>query len=151
MKAVEIDHMRGHYVNQGHGLSRLPPQGTTLAGECRSCAIAQWAAGHGTGSEAVYVAEDVDEDAVVISGPELDGLVVMPRQHIGGLEELSVLRRAHVLAALQRATRWVLERNPGSGTTVVVMTDPPASQGHACFHVLPSGSEDPVDSTPNSA
>jgi len=97
-------------------------------------------------SLAAYVAEDIAEDIVVISCPGLDGLVVVPRQHIGGLEELSALRRAHVLAAIRRATRSVLERNPGSETRVVVMTDPPASEGHACFHVLPSGSEDPVGS-----
>ena len=95
-----------------------------------------------------YVAEDVDEDVVVISGPGLDGLVVVPRQHIGGLEELPVSRRAHVLAALRRATWSVLERNPGTATKVVEMTDPPASEGHACFHVLPSGSDNPVRSAP---
>jgi hypothetical protein len=134
-------------VDQGHGLSRPPGQGITPTGDCHSCTIAQWAAGHSPRSVAAYVAEDVDEDVVVISGPEFDGLVVVPRQHIGGLEELSVLRRAHVLAALRRATRSVLERNPGSATRVVVMTDPPASEGHRCFHVLPRGSEDPVGST----
>ena len=96
---------------------------------------------------AAYVAEDVDEDVVVISGPELDGLVVVPRQHIGGLEELSDLRRAHVLAALRRATQSVRDRNPGSVTRVLVMTGPPASEGHVCFHVLPNGSEDPGGST----
>jgi len=91
-----------------------------------------------------FVAEDVDEDVVVFSGPELDGLVVVPRQHVGGLEELPDLRRARVLAALRRATRSVRERNPGSVTRVVVMTDPPASEGHVSFHVLPDSSEDPV-------
>lgn len=118
-----------------------------MEGECRCCAIAQWVAGSGARSVAAYVAEDVDEDVVVISGPGLDGLVVVPRQHIGGLEELPVPRRARVLAALQRATRSVLERNPGTATRVVEMTDPPASEGHACFHVQPSSSEDPVHST----
>jgi hypothetical protein len=134
-------------VNQGHGLSRLPSQGITLEGECRSCAIAQSVAGHSTRRLDAYVAEDVDEDVIVISGPELDGLVVVPRQHISGLEELPVLRRAHVLAALRRATRSVLETYPGTATSVVAMTDPPASEGHACFHVLPSGSAAPVRST----
>jgi diadenosine tetraphosphate (Ap4A) HIT family hydrolase len=134
-------------VNQGHGLSRLPSQGITLEGECRFCAIAQSVAGHSTQRLDAYVVEDVDDDVIVISGPELDGLVVVPRQHISGLEELPVLRRAHVLAALRRATRSVLEANPGATTSVVVKTDPPASEGHACFHVLPSGSEAPVRST----
>jgi hypothetical protein len=134
-------------VNQGHGLSRLPPDGITLEGDCRSCAIAQSVAGHSTQRLDAYVTEDVDEDVIVISVPELDGLVVVPRQHVSGLEELPVLRRAHVLAALRRATRSVLETYPGTATSVVVMTDPPGSEGHACFHVLPSGSEAPVRST----
>lgn len=138
-------------MDQGQGLSRPPGQDITVAGECRSCAIAQWVAGHSMESVAAYVAEDVDEDVVVISGPELDGLVVVPRQHIGGLEELSDLPRAHVLAALRRATQSVRERNPGSMTRVVVMTEPPASKGHVCFHVVPSGSEDPVGSTSTDA
>lgn len=133
-------------MDQGQGVSRLPGQGITPESECRSCAIAQGVPDQGTRSAATYVVEDVDEDAVVISGPELHGLVVVPRQHIGGLEELPVLRRANVLAALRRAARSVLERNPGSATRVVVMTGPPASEGHTCFHVMPNGSEDPVRS-----
>ena len=138
-------------MNQGHGLSRLPSQGITLEGECRFCAIAQSVAGHSTQRLDAYVVEDVDDDVIVISGPELDGLVVVPRQHIGRLEELSDLPRAHVLAALRRATQSVRERNPGSVTRVVVMKGPPASEGHVCFHVLPNGSEDPGSSTPRHA
>jgi hypothetical protein len=129
-------------VGQHHELSRLPDQGMSSGGECLSCAIAQQLAGDDRRGVPAYVSEDIDEDVVVISGPELDGLVVLPRQHVGGLEEMSDLGRAHVLAALRRATRSVLERNPGSQTTVVVMIDPPASKGHACFHVLLRGSGD---------
>jgi diadenosine tetraphosphate (Ap4A) HIT family hydrolase len=140
-------------VDKGQRLSRLPSEGVTLSGECQSCAIAQSVAGDGARSAAgAYVVEDVYEDVVVISGPELDGLVVVPRQHIGGLEELSDLPRAHVLAALRRATQSVRDRNPGSVTRVVVMNCPPASEGHVCFHVLPNGSEDdPGSATPRHA
>ena len=76
--------------------------------------------------------EDVDQDVVVISGPELEGLLVVPRQHIGGLDQLSAPDRGRLLAALRRAARLVQERNPGSATKVVVMTVPPASEGHVC-------------------
>ena len=93
-----------------------------------------------------YVTEDVEENVVVVSGSEFDGLVVIPRRHISGLEELSVVHRAQVLAALRRATQSVQERYPGKATKVVVMTDPPASEGHACYQVLPSGYVDPVPS-----
>jgi hypothetical protein len=132
------------YVDPPHESSGLPGDDITPALECRSCALAQWAAGHSTRSVTRYVTEDVDEDVVVISGPELDGLLVVPRQHIGGLEELSIPGRGHLLAALRRAAQLVQERNPGSATRVVVMTVPPASEGHVCFHVVPSASEDPV-------
>ena len=100
---------------KANGLSRLPGQGVTLCRGMRlvrNCAVGSRPQDAKCGG--AYVAEDVDEDVVVISGPELDGLVVVPRQHIGGLEELSDLPRAHVLAALRRATQSVRDRNPGS-------------------------------------
>ena len=146
VQAVKIIWLEGAYVDKGQG-PQFPGPDITLAAGCDSCAIAQGVAGQRTRSVATYVAEDVAEDAVVVSGPELDGLVVVPRQHIGGLEELPEVRRARVLAALRRATQSVRERNPGSATRVVVMTVPPASEGHVCFHVLPNDSEDPDSST----
>ena len=133
-------------MDQGHRSSQVAGEGSTSAGECRSCAISLWVAGKGMRSVDAYVTEDVDENVVVVSGPEFDGLVVIPRRHVSGLEELSVVHRARVLAALQRATRSVQEKNPGKATKVVVMTDPPASEGHACYQVLPSGHVDPVPS-----
>ena len=86
--------------------------------------------------------EDANENVLVVSGAEFEGLVVIPRMHIGVLEELSVVHRAQVLAALQRANRTVQERNPGKSTTVVAMTDPPASEGHTCYQVVPSAQTD---------
>ena len=58
--------------------------------------------------------EHVDEDVIVISGPEFEGLVVVPRPHVRGLEEFSISCRANILAAVQRATRSVREQNPWS-------------------------------------
>jgi hypothetical protein len=130
-------------VGQEHGLSQLTGH-SVLLGECRSCAIARWVACQSTRPVAGYVSEAVEEEAVVISVPGLDGLVVVPRQHISGLGELPIPRRAHVLAALRRATGSVRDRNPRSTSRVIVMTDPPASRGHVCFQVLPNGSDDPV-------
>jgi hypothetical protein len=131
-------------VDQGQRTSGVGDKGGVTAGECRSCAISRWIAGDSTRSVGGYVAEDIGEDVIVVSSRDFDGLVVMPRRHVSGLEELSVVHRAQVLAALQRATRSVLERNPGMTTTVLVMTDPPASEGHACYHVLPSGYAEPL-------
>lgn len=124
-------------MNQGHHSSQLASEGSISAEACRSCAISLWATSASTGRVEAFVAEEVGENVVVVSSPALDGLVVIPRSHVSGLEELPVVRRAQVLAALQRATGRVQERNPGIPMKVVVMTDPPASQGHACFQVLP--------------
>jgi hypothetical protein len=125
-------------VDLFHGSSEVFGETTTLALECRSCAIAHWAVGHSTRSVDRFVAEDIDEDVVMISGPNLDGLMVVPRRHIGELEELSVRARGHILAAVRRAAQMVQERTSGSATTVVAMTGPPPSDGHVCFHVVPS-------------
>jgi diadenosine tetraphosphate (Ap4A) HIT family hydrolase len=133
-------------VGQGHRSSRLAGEVSISAGECHSCALSFWVGGEGSRSLDAYVAEDVDENVVVVRSPEFDGLVVIPRLHTGGLEELSVVHRAQVLAALQRATRLVQERNPGMTTKVVVMADPPASKGHACYHVVPSDHAGPMHS-----
>lgn len=124
-------------MDQDQGLSPLPDRDMSRARECRTCAIAQRLARGNPRSD------PADEDVIVLNEPELDGLVVVPHQHVGGLDELSDRGRARVLAALRRATRSVLESNPGSATTIVVMTDPPASKGHACFQVLPRESGDP--------
>jgi hypothetical protein len=82
--------------------------------------------------------DSTNEDVIVLNEPELHGLVVVPCQHVSGLDELSDRGRARVLAALRRATQSVLIENPESSTTMVsVITEPPASEGHACFQVLP--------------
>jgi diadenosine tetraphosphate (Ap4A) HIT family hydrolase len=63
--------------------------------------------------------------------------LIVPRQHIGGLEELALPARAQVLAAIRRAAGVVATGEPGSAARVVVSTDAPASVSHVCFHVLP--------------
>jgi diadenosine tetraphosphate (Ap4A) HIT family hydrolase len=137
-------------VDECEGRSRLLDQRSNRAGECLSCGISRRVADLSSQS-AAYVVEDVDADVVVIRVADLDGLVVIPRQHVSGLEELPVPRRANVLAALRRTTRSVQEMNPGSATRVLLMTGPPASDGHVCFRVLPSGSQNSVDSTSSPA
>jgi hypothetical protein len=117
-------------VDQDEGLSRSG-RDMTRDGECRTCTMAQRLARNPSQSESA------NEDAVVLNEPDLHGLVVVPCQHVGGLDELSDRGRARVLAALRRATASVLETNPGSTTTITVMTGPPASEGHACFQVAP--------------
>jgi len=78
---------------------------------------------------------------VTISGPALDGLLVVPCAHVAGLDELSSDVRAHVLAALRRALNVVQERNPESVPRVEVTTEPLTSEAHVGFLVVPSAPE----------
>ena len=135
-------------MDRGDGLSPLPVERGTPREQCSLCATARRAAELRTG----YGTECVDEDVVVISGAELEGLVILPRLHVGGLEELSITSRANVLAAVQRAARSVKEKSPWSAASVLALTDLPTSQGHMCIQVLPGGADNPGDSTsPSSA
>jgi hypothetical protein len=145
-RAVEFS--RGGHMDRGDGPSLLPVEGGTPREQCSLCATARRAAELRTGRGAEYV----DDDVVVISGAELEGLVVVPRLHVGGLEELSITSRANVLAAVQRAAVSVKEKSPWSTASVLALTDLPASQGHVCIQVLPGGADNPGDSiSPSSA
>jgi hypothetical protein len=108
---------------------------------CSSCEVAQWVGDQTTQRGDSRMTGNLDENIVLIDGHDVDGLVVIPRQHINGLGDLSVICQAQLLAALRRATRTVLQQNPGMTTRIVAMTYPPASAGHTCFHVRPSISE----------
>ena len=113
---------------------RHPDRDKGAAPECRSCRAVQRAA--------ALDARCVDEDVVVISRAELGGLLVVPRQHISGIEQLPVAHRARVLAALQRAKQSVREGNSQASAEIVVTMDPRASEGHVSFEVLPTESDD---------
>ena len=81
-------------MDQGHHSSRLAGEGSVSSEECRSCAISLEISNEGAGGSDHYVAEDIDENVVVVSSSLFAGLVVIPRLHAGGLEELSVVHRA---------------------------------------------------------
>ena len=138
---VEFDLLRGHHVDKGRDFSPSPTDGANFHGECASCVTA----GRAIDRRTQGVADYVDDDVVVISGPGTEGWVVVPRRHVTVLEELPVLRRANVLAALRRAAQSVRVRNPGSAARVVAITDLPTSEGHVCFHVSPSDSDNSMD------
>ena len=129
-------------MDHGYGLSVLPVRGDTHKWQCSSCAVAQRSADPHRGDEV-----DDDDDVVVMGGPDRKFLVVLPRQHVSGLEELSVPHRASVLAAVQRATRAVREGNPWSTPRIHARTDLPASKGHLCIHVLADDPDDALDPT----
>jgi hypothetical protein len=111
----------------------------SLASDCYCCVIAQLVTDFGTPRE---VSEVVDRDVVVISGSGVDGMVVIPRHHVGGLEDLASAHRARVLATLRRITQSLQKRNPGSAPRIVALTDLPSSKGHVCFQVVTEAPEE---------
>lgn len=133
----------GIAMDHGERLSLLPVQSSSSRERCRSCGMAQPAAGR--------VDVDVDDDVVVMKGPDFKGFVVVPRLHVKGLEELSISCRANVLAAVQRAARAVREENPRSTAQIVVVTDLVRSEGHMCIRVLPSVADNSMGSSPRPA
>jgi hypothetical protein len=127
-------------LDEGYLWSSVSRQGIVTS-ECHFCAMAQLMGDRCAPSTPRSVAEDGDEDVMVVSGSGHDGLMVIPREHVGGLEELAVSHRAHVLAALRRVTQSIQDRNPGTAARIVVLIDPPDSAGHVCFRVLAEASK----------
>ena len=105
MKGVFVDHSHGGTTPLHRDLD--PPR------ECRACAITQSVFRRNSGHVAEPGAEHVNSEVVVFRGPSIGGVVVVPRAHINGLEELTVLRRAKVLAALRRAGTVGAGHQPG--------------------------------------
>jgi hypothetical protein len=129
--------MRGLRVQHGLGSPQRADQHTTDAGRCEACAVARSGVARGVGEWHADATVTVEADVVVISGPRIAGRMVVPHQHVGGLEELPLPRRAQVLAAIRRAAAVVGAGDPRSPARVVVSTESPASASHVCFHVLP--------------
>jgi hypothetical protein len=125
-------------VQQEDGSPEPPDQHPSDAERCEACAVSRSGAAGGIGSWLAGATVTVGTDVVVITGPRIAGRLIVPRQHIGGLEELPLPRRAQVLAAIRRAAAAVGAGEPLSPPRVVVSTDSPASASHVCFLVLPS-------------
>ena len=130
-------------MQQGLGSPQHADQHSADAERCEACAVARSGAARGVGPWLAGATVTVEADVVVISGPRIAGRVIVPRQHVGGLEELPLPRRAQVLAAIRRAAGVVGAGEPRSPVRVVVSTDSPASASHVCFHVLPPDSTAP--------
>ena len=135
-------------MQQEVGSPQHADQDSSDAERCEACAVARSGAAGGVGSWLAGAEVTVETDVVVISGPRIAGQVIVPRQHIGGLEQLSLPCRARVLAAIRRAAAAVGTGELRSPARVVVSTDSPASASHVCFHVLPSEDLAPRDRLP---
>jgi hypothetical protein len=121
-----------HEENEWSSVSRQ----STLAGDCVCCDLARFASELVTLGATRDVSLDIDHDAIVASISGLEGMVVIPRQHFGGLEDLSTSDRARYLASLRRATNSLRERNPEAEVRITALGDLPSSKGHACFQVV---------------
>jgi hypothetical protein len=124
-------------INVNREVSQMSSEGIVPAERCRCCAILQSVANPNRGEGTPYVIEAANDQAVVLSGPELTGLLVLPRQCVGGIEELSPVHRAEVLAAVRLATRLVREGHLGADSRIVVMNDSTKAAGHVRFEVVP--------------
>lgn len=125
--------LRGIQMILDSGVSRLSVRGTSPKRQCESCRVAHRVVDrHSQDSEGF-----TDEDVLVIGGPVSGGLIIVPRSHVGGLEELPIPQRAKLLAAVRRAAVSVRKENPWSTPRIVARANLPASEGHMTFHVLP--------------
>jgi hypothetical protein len=122
-----------------HRLSSPQPvdQPSAHAERCEACDVVRSGVPCGVGTSLAGAEATVDSDVVVIRGPHITGLLVIPCQHVGGLEELLPPARAHVLAAIRRAVTAVAAAECPSPARVLVSTESPASSTHLCFHVVP--------------
>jgi hypothetical protein len=130
--------LREHGVQQEVGSPQHADEGPSDAEPCEACDVARSGVAGGTGSSLADATVTVGTDVVVISGPPIGGQLIVPRQHIGGLEELSLPQRAQVLAAIRRATAAVGAGEHEPAPRVLVSTDSPASASHVCFLVARS-------------
>jgi hypothetical protein len=129
-------------VDRGSSVLQLPTLGIAPVQGCLSCAIVQSVARRGSVEGTAYVVETTNEDAVVLSSPELAGLVVIPRRCISVLGQLAPVRQAHVLAAVRTAALMIRQRNQEPTSRIVALTDSSTSAGHVSFQVLPNGADD---------
>ena len=134
-------------MDHGERLALRPGQRSARRSQCANCATALQAADRRSARAPDYV----DDDVVVIRGPEFKGLVVLPRLHVITLEALSISSRASVLAAVQRAARAVRAENSSSAACISVLTDLLRSEGHMCMRVLPSDVDNAMDSSSRSS
>jgi hypothetical protein len=143
-RPFEIERIEeGLDVDRGSSFLQIPWQGETSADGCRSCAIVRSVARQSP-EETSFIVESVNDDALVLRGPELAGLVVVPRRCVGSLQELPVLGRGHVLAAVRLATLLVRDENVGLTSRIEVLRDLSAPASHVSYQVVPETAGSPT-------
>ena len=121
-------------MDEGDGLSLLPVQGNIGEGHCESCTMVRASA------------DSDDDDVVVVSRPDLPGVLVVAPWHVN---RSSRSCRSFIVQAFSQQsnvlTGSVTARSPGSAPRIVALTDLTASEGHLCLQVMPCASEDTRD------
>jgi hypothetical protein len=143
-RPLEIERIEeGLAVDRGSSFLQIPWQGEISTDGCRSCAIVRSVARQSP-EETSFIVESANDGALVLRGPQLAGLVVVPRRCVSGLQELPVLGRGHVLAAVRLATLLVRGENVGSTSRIEVMRDPSAPASHVSYQVVPDTTDSPT-------
>ncbi len=130
-------------VDRGSSFLQIPWQGDTSGEGCRSCAIVRSVARQSP-EETSFIVECANDGALVLRGPQLAGLVVVPRRCVGSLHELPVPGRGHVLAAVRLAALLVRDQNVGSTSRIEVMRDLSAPTSHVSYQVVPEVADAPT-------
>ena len=141
--AVKIDGLRRRDVDRGSGLFQLPTRGS---GPGRDAGVAQSVESVAGQRTVVWAplsfSEAANEDAVVVRGPQFAGLVVISQAlHKRARTTCPLFPRAHVLAAVRRATLLVRQANQGSTSRIVsplpIRRDPRAMCRFRCYRTAP--------------
>jgi hypothetical protein len=141
---VEIERIEeGRDVERG--FLHIPWQDDAHTDGCRTCAIVRSVARQSP-EETTFIVESTNDGAVVLRGPQLAGVVVVPRQCVSGLQDLPVLGRGHVLAAVRVATLLIREENLDSAGRIEVMRDMSSPSGHVSYQVVADSSDSPTGS-----
>lgn len=119
-------------------LQPLAPETGANPAQCMLCAFAGYGDNFLTPSESDFAVVEVNDQTIVLLSPHLEGVLVAPLQHVGGLLELPEHELAVFLASLRRISRSVQAVLGGSNTVIEPLGSTPPSKGHVCFRIDPA-------------
>ena len=144
---VEIERIEERRdVDRGSSFLQIPWPGEAFADECQSCAIVRSLAGPSPAEESTFIVEGDNDAALVLRQHDLAGLVVVTRRCVSGLQELPVVGRGHVLAAVRMATLLVRNEYLGCTSRIEVIRDASTPACHVSYRVVPDRSDSPFRS-----
>jgi hypothetical protein len=106
--------------------------------QCTLCAFAGAAEDPPNLCEDDFVVAHLSEQTVVLLSSRLEGALVAPTRHAGGLTELPEHSLSCTLASLRLVSASIQEVFRCSGTKIEPWEAPPSNIGHVCFLVYPA-------------